>query len=664
MATMQSATNRGHVPHPTRRIVALLGLVIAASYANTLSIDFQLDDHHVVESNPHIRRLANVPRFFVDPNLSSVNHQSKLFRPVLTTTYAVNYAVSGLNTWSYHLFNILLHWLAVVLVFRIARDHLWLDDAALPVALAAALVVAVHPLNSEPVDYISSRSAGLATVLYLGAFDAALRARRGACAVLFVLGLLTKAIVFTLPVVLAGYFAIARVAAPAAARPRMPWSLMAGLTVLAAAFGLYHQWVSPAHMSAAMGEPGVSPWMYFMTGWSAYLYYLRLVAWPDALVIDRKDYPIVESLAEPQAWLSLLALILIGRLAWSARRRYPALTFAAFWYFVTLAPESTFFPLAEPVNEHRPYLAMLGVGTAAGIGLWLLTRRFADRYQLSAAWLFAVCLTFTATAFGATTIVRNQTWQDPYALWSDATRKAPRNPRAWLNVGHAELGRGDYAAARRHLLKARELAPCYHYVLVNLSVLEARVSDLERSLAWADDAVRCGPDLPLTHRYRGLALERLGRLGDALAAQRRATAIDPYDVDAWFAQGRLLEAQQAWREAVGAYRQAWALDPTHSTAAMSIGLLYHYRLGLPADALPYYAAVLRIVPGHYGAHFQLALAHHAAGNRRAAARAWRRFLPLAEAIGDAASIASGASRLGDAALERRPAPTETASAEG
>jgi tetratricopeptide (TPR) repeat protein len=519
-------------------------------------------------------------------------------------------------------------------------------------------------LNSEPVDYISSRSAGLAAVLYLGAFDAALRTRRVTCAVLFVLGLLTKAIVFTLPVVLAGYVAVARATAPAAARPRMPWGLLAGLAVLAGAFGLYHQWVSPAHMSAAMGEPGVSSWMYFMTGWSAYLYYLRLIAWPDALVIDRKDYPIVESLAEPQAWMSLLALVLIVRLAWSARRRHPALTFAALWYLVTLAPESTFFPLAEPVNEHRPYLGMLGIGTAAGVGLWVLTRRIADRFRLSAAWLFAVCLTFTATAFGATTIVRNQTWQDTYTLWLDATQKAPRNPRAWLNVGHAELGRGDYVAARRHLLTARDLAPCYHYVLVNLSALEARVGDLERSLAWADDAVRCGADLPLTHRYRGLALERLGRLAEALAAQRRANAIDPYDLDAWLAQARLLEAQQAWREAADAYRQAWTIDPTHSMAAMNIGLLHHYRLGLPADAVPYYAAVLDIVPDHYGAHFQLALAHHAAGNHREAARAWQRFLPLAEAIGDAAAIASGASRLGDVATDRRTAPPSTATVEG
>src|SRR5439155_1027758 len=152
--------------------------------------------------------------------------------------------------------NLVLHWSAVLLVFRIVRDHLWLGDDALAVAAASALVVALHPLNTEPVDYLSARSALLTTVFSLAAFDATARAR-----------------------------------------PR----------------------------------------------WAAFLV--------------------------PLAWGSLLVLLVLGALAWRARRRWPALTFAALWYAVALAAEQTIFPLTEPVNEHRPYLAMLGLGTAAGLGL-------------------------------------------------------------------------------------------------------------------------------------------------------------------------------------------------------------------------------------------------------------------------------------------------------
>jgi hypothetical protein len=103
-----------------------LALVIAAVYWDGPRMGFHFDDGHVIEQNPSIRSLANVPRFFVDPATSSASHLNRVLRPLLHTTFALNYAISGSSPWSYHLVNLLLHWLGVVLVFRIVRDHLWL----------------------------------------------------------------------------------------------------------------------------------------------------------------------------------------------------------------------------------------------------------------------------------------------------------------------------------------------------------------------------------------------------------------------------------------------------------------------------------------------------------------------------------------------------------
>ena len=83
------------------------------------------------------------------------------------------------------------------------------------------------------------------------------------------------------------------------------------------------------------------------------------------------------------------------------------------------------------------------------------------------------------------------------------------------------------------------------------------------------------------------------------------------------------------------------MDPTLVTAAMNAGVIYHYRLGEPAKAVARYRSVLRLVPDHYGAHYQIALAHHANGNPREAFTAWELFVPLVEAIGDTASISRG-----------------------
>jgi tetratricopeptide (TPR) repeat protein len=619
-----------------RFVVLLLAAAVALTYANGLRLGFYFDDWHTIEQNPHIRRLGNVPRAFVDVGVSSVVHENRTLRPLLFATFALNYRLSGADPWSYHLVNIVLHWLAALLVFRIARDHFWLGSDAPLIAAIAALVVAVHPLNTSAVHHVSARSAILTAVLYLAAFDAALRDRRLVSLAFFALALLTKPIAATLPLAVLGYWLVAPTPAAAGRRPR--WGFLAALSAVAGAGLLYCKLLIPAPVLAATHAADMTAGRYAMTGWSAYLYYLRLFLWPNALVIDRVDYPVVSSLWQLQAWGSLAALIMIAATAWRVRRRSPALTMAAVWYGCTLAAESMVFPLAEPVNEHRPYLAMLGLGTAAAIGICRVGGAAAGRLKAPAPWMATVVATLVVTALGAATIGRNRTWRDDYTLWLDATRKAPRNTRAWGNAGHAALAVGRYDEARRLLTESRRLAPCYAYTLMNLSVLEWRTGNLERSLRWAEQAVRCSPDMALAHYYRAAALERVNRPSDALGAYRRVTEIDPQHTDGWFAQGRLLEARGDWTAAAAAYDRVLAVDPLRTDAAMAAGVIYHHRLADPVRALERYAAALEVTPRHYGALYQRAVALLAVGRTDEAMAAWHRFVPLAEAADDHATI--------------------------
>jgi tetratricopeptide (TPR) repeat protein len=233
---------------------------------------------------------------------------------------------------------------------------------------------------------------------------------------------------------------------------------------------------------------------------------------------------------------------------------------------------------------------------------------------------------------------RTDVWRDDLRLWLDATEKAPQNPRAWLNAGHAALARGDLPRARGLLLEAHRLSPCYAYIQLNLSAVEAREGHAPASLAWADEAVRCNPGLALARAERAGALERLGRADEALAEYRATTAIDAVNAGAWLAQGRLLEARGDWPDAAHAFDRALAADPTSSDAAMRAALVYHYRLGDLATAVDRYRTVLAIDPNHYGAHYQVAVALLGTGRKDEALAAWRRFVPLADALGDRTSI--------------------------
>jgi len=615
----------------------LLGLVVACTYANGLHLGFHFDDSHVIEQNVAIRSFASVPRFFVDPGSSTASPDNRVLRPVLLTTFALNYALSGLAPWSYHLVNLLLHWLAVVLIFRIVRDHLWLGESAVPVATVAALVVATHPLVTSAVDYVSARSAVLATVFYLAAFDAAVRSR-GALAVLaLALSMLTKEIGVTLPLVVLAH---ARLDGG-----RVPWRLLAVLTTVAAAGLGYRALLLPPAVVAATHADDVTAWTYCMTGWSAYLYYLRLFVWPDRLVIDRLDYPLARAFSDPQAWGSLLALAAVGVAAWKLRRPSRALAFAAIWFFVVLAPESTIFPLAEPVNEHRPYLAMLGLGTAAAVALHGGAALLSRGLRTPRVATFATLAGALTAVLGSAAHARNAVWQSDYDLWLDATRKAPASTRAWTNAGHAALARGDLDEARRLLVRGHDLAPCYRYALLNLSALERRVGDRDAALRWADEGVRCNPGFAVAHYYRAAALAALGRDDEALAAYHETTRLDPAHADAWSEQARLLERHEAWAEAASAYEHALEADPQRADAAVGAGVIYLYRLAHPDLAVARFRTALAAVPTHYGAHYQLAVALLASGRQDDALRAWDAFVPLAEAIGDRATLDAAPERL-------------------
>ena len=374
--------------------------------------------------------------------------------------------------------------------------------------------------------------------------------------------MLTKSIAVSLPLVVLAHRLVARRSTGAASVEPLPWGLLAALTLTSVAGVAYRWLLLPPWIIATARQPDVTPRIYFQTQWSALLYYLRLFVWPDALVVDRLDYRWTRSLSEPRAWGSLLALVALGAGAWRLARVRLAFGFCALWVVITLAPESSFFPLAEAVNEHRPYLAMLGLATIAALALWLIATAVARRLVAPPRWVFAVGMTFVATLLAVTAHARTDVWRDDLRLWLDATEKAPQNPRAWLNAGHAALARGDLPRARSLLLEAHRLSPCYAYIQLNLSAVEAREGHAPASLAWADEAVRCNPGLALARAERAGALERLGRADEALAEYRATTAIDAVNAGAWLAQGRLLEARGDWPDAAHAFDRALAADPT------------------------------------------------------------------------------------------------------
>lgn len=620
------------IPLSGRRLTlltaALLAIGIGAAYSNSLSVGFEFDDVYLLTNNPSIRSLRNIPRFFYDPfTLTTVRENADL-RPVLQITYALNHAISGLRPWSYHAVNMVLHLVAALLVFRIVRDHLWPGPALVPAA--AALFFALAPLNSQTLDYMSARSALLCTTLYLAAFWCVLRRRQWPAALLHALALLTKAIAVTLPAVIVAYDFLYRDRArcPTVLGYVRDWRRVVRLVlapvVLDLAYLLYRRLLLPPWVSETFHQSFTTPWLWFMSEWSAQLYYVRLFLWPDALSIDH-DFPYAFSFFQARAWLALCVIVAWIAVALRSAARRPLVAFATLWFFITLAPESSFAPLAEVVNDHRPYIASsLGLSVLLA---WLIheaSSRLRERQQ--PAFVLA-CLVLCAVTIPITRH-RNWQWQDSVRLWTDAAEKGPGNGRAWMNAGLALMARGQLAEARRHFERARASNPGYAYVYMNISVLEAHEGHLDAALHAADEAVRLNPGLAPAHYYRGRVLEKLGRTEEAAAAYEQALAIDPRHLEASNALARLTPNGASSAEAL-----------------MQSGLDALYAQRKPEEAAAYFRKVLDRNPTHYGATYQLAEALDASGHGDEAQRLWATVLQMAEGYGDQTTAATARARL-------------------
>ncbi|UCF81710.1 MAG: tetratricopeptide repeat protein [Acidobacteriota bacterium] len=437
--------------------VALVVLVVLPSilYFNSLSNPFLYDDSHSLVKNSHVRSLENIPSFFTSARTTSIHSDKGHYRPVLFSTYALSYALGGYDydPKVFRLANLVLHTLNGLLVFAVFRRL----SGKTALAFFAALLFAVHPLNAESVNYISCRSNVLATTFYLAsvglfvgyAGGASMRRRAAFYAgslLCFVLGLLSKEIAVTLPVMLVLLDVLALSPWKGNVEVKKLVRRHAAFFVVTALYGglLVGKMLVPSYE-----KRDVLSNLIIQT--KAMAYYLKLLVFPRGLSISHGFD--TEGLLNLAFSVSLLVIGASLFLAWKLRGRCGLLSFAILWYFITLLPTSSVIALYVPVNEHRVYLP--GIGFAAAIGFAMNYGR--RRLPLPAARFVAPLFLVVMAVFSIIVVARNRVWQTPDALWEDAARKYPHNAHAhealansYARQGYLEKAKREYELAVRY----------------------------------------------------------------------------------------------------------------------------------------------------------------------------------------------------------------------
>lgn len=522
--------------------LALLLLAICLVYSNSLSGSFHFDDFHAVTDNPAVRSLGNVGRIFRDTTAFSVLPANQTYRPVVTASLALDYALGrGYVPFPFHLSTLIWFLVLVTLLyffFQMLLNRVEPAAANKWLALAIAGWFGLHPAMAETVDYVIQRgdlycTLGCVAALVGFAHWPALR-RYGFYLLPFVLAMFSKppAAVFPLLLFLYVFFFELPAAAPVARWRRALTAALPSLVVTSLLLWLQSAMTPHSYLPSIL-----SPASYRLTQPIVWARYATTLFLPLHLNVDTDLQ--ASSHFDVGAFCGLLFVAGLVAAIVSAVRRprlYPV-AFGLLWFAITQLPTSL-YPLSEVENDHRMFFSFPGFMLAVVWGLYLGYRRvFAyavargkqARLRHVAVTLAGLCL--CGYAYGAHR--RNAVWHTEDSLWADDVTKSPHNGRGLMIYGLTRMNAGDYAGALQLFTRALQYTPNYPTLEINLGVVNGLLAAQGKpALAAVAEqhfrrAVMLAPNDDTTHAYYGRWLLTQERLPEALGQLQAALALNP-----------------------------------------------------------------------------------------------------------------------------------------
>ncbi len=527
--------------------VALLAFVCLGIYSNNFVHEYFLDDFHFITGNPSLRSLANIPSFFVDPSTLSILRAHADYRPVLQASYALNFWMGGYDTAWWHATQILLHFVCVVGLYLICKRILrQLPDSAPErhglafVPMLAALVYALQPTASGVVNYLTARSSLLtAAFLFMSLVvymvpreEERYRRTPWIATILFTFALFTKveaigclAVFFLYEVWQTArasehqrqFFGDLLASLNRRTLHRM-WPLLAVTVVY---FVIRQVLLAPYETEVARRQQDVTSLDYLLTQFVVWWQYVLNWLAPLNLIADNASYPVYRSLLQKPVMLALAGWLLVGGALLAAWRTRPWLAFLAISALALLSPTSSIAPLAEMLNEHRPYMPLAILSLCWIIPLGAVPARIVPASRQAAA-VVALGFALVLVTLASLTWERNRVFSTDRSYLEDLIAKAPSG-RTLNNYGLKFMAEGDYATALEHFESALKFAPNWYIVHSNLAIAYRVLGDTTRSREHFDKSVQFDSYTATALQYRAEDHIRSGRFREAASDFERAS---------------------------------------------------------------------------------------------------------------------------------------------
>jgi len=587
--------------------MSLLFLLAVLPYLNALRNGFVYDDGIQVLGNPYIRDFGHLREIFTTTvnSYKSAFAAANYYRPLMNFGYLLCFQLFGPSAYAFHLVNVLLHGLVVVLLFLVTK-RIFRNST---LSFVAAALFALHPIHTESVDWVAAVTDVELTFFCLLTFWfflglGGLRSFRYGLtqlgmAVSFVLAALSKEPALTLPL-------LATVYEHAYRKDR-------GGTTRAEKFRRYGAlWLlTVAYLVArvrflgtlAHNREQLAGYEVFFSAFTLFGQYLWKLIWPVRLcayyVFEASDP------TDPRVLGGLAALVLAGILFVALWKFDRTASFGVIWLVVTLTPVLNATWMASNVFTER-YLYLPSVGFCWVIA-WGWTRLVAwgAQYRFPWRWVFAVMLGVIASWCIVHIVIRNRDWRDDVTLY---TRTLAASPKAYYmhhNLGVAYWNKRDVQSAEREWAEALSLAPNADMVLDSLVMLNLSQQHYEEALGYSLRALALEPNDPEKHVNAGTAFLALGNTEEAERQLQTAVTLAPLNVRARSALGELYLNQAQLSEAEEQFRRSLKAQPT-PRGYVGLGMV-RWRRGNRQEAERCFKEAESLDSSSAGPHFMLGL---------------------------------------------------------
>lgn len=468
-----------------------LAVLTAAVYGGTLNYPFVFDDHDVITENPAVTSLANIPQFFTGLKMAGESDATGLYRPMVFSSYALNYAFTGLKPFSYRLFDVFLHivnsFLLYLLIIEMQKSR---NKERYPIAILSTALFCVLPVLSQPVIYIAARSVLMMTFFCLTSLVYFIKYKSSGknyllalSTVFYACALLTK----ESSLAFIGVFFLMEWSFNKHEKFHFKSSIISLAPFLTAGtlFMLTRLYFLSKASKTLIAGSYVRHWMVDL---SVIPRYIIVILDPWRLCLDHFTPGVRWTDLNLWAGFFIICAYLIIFLITLKKDRLLASLLA--WTAIALLPEMI-LPLPERMVEYRLYLPMAGFTAFFSMAAFNYSTpgRIWNKLWLPVALSMLI-------VFSTSTFLQTRMWSSPERLWQDAINKYPQNPRAYNNLGTVLIESGRYEDAIILFNRAIELDPNYYDPYNNLGFAYLKSGNYALAKDAIEEALRLNPAMP------------------------------------------------------------------------------------------------------------------------------------------------------------------------